>query len=83
MTYLLSLIYLYYNCDTMFLVDVNSRLGKKLDYIEGIHNILKDKSWMRPLINMGMYFLIFYWKVKCVYLMGELLNNLTILQVFL
>ncbi len=42
MSYLLSLIYLYYNCNTMFLVgDVNSRLGKKLDYIEGIDNIPK------------------------------------------
>ncbi len=40
MSYLLSLIYLYYNYDTMFLVcDVNSRLSKKLDYIEGIDNI--------------------------------------------
>ncbi len=42
MSYYLGLIYLYYNCDTMFLVgDVNSRLGKKLDYIEGIDNIPK------------------------------------------
>ncbi len=57
MSYLLGPIDLY----AMFLVgDVNSRLGMKLDYIEG--------CWMKPLINMGMYFLIFVLESdKCVH----------------
>jgi len=51
MSYVLSLVYLYYNCDALFVIgDVNSRLGKKSDYIEDIDNI-PDRQILDETVN--------------------------------